>query len=67
MEDANTKSDLIGDVHVRVACVSVSQPAGGAMRRDELMQSDLVSEVILIGSCLIILLALLMALATALR
>ena len=37
------------------------------MRRDELMQSDLVSEVILIGSCLIILLALLMALATALR
>lgn len=37
------------------------------MRRDELMQSDLVSEVILIGSCLIILLALLIALATALR
>jgi hypothetical protein len=67
MEDANTKSDLSGDIRVRVASVSVSQPAGGAMRRDELMLSDLVSEVILIGSCLIILLALLMALATALR
>jgi hypothetical protein len=37
------------------------------MRRDDLMEPDLVSEVILIGSCLIILLALLMALATALR
>jgi hypothetical protein len=37
------------------------------MRRDDLMEPDLVSEVTLIGSCLIILLALLMALATALR
>ncbi len=65
MEDADAESDLDPDIHHSCE-FSVSHPAGGVMRRDDLMQADLVSEVILVGSCLVILLGLIMFLATVL-
>jgi hypothetical protein len=38
---------------------------GGAMRRDEIMKADLLSEVVLLGTGLVILMSLLMVLAVA--
>ena len=38
---------------------------GGVMHRDELMKADLLSEIVLLGSGLVILVALLMALVVA--
>jgi hypothetical protein len=38
---------------------------GGAMRRDEIMKEDLLSEIVLLGSGLVILLSLLMLLLVA--
>jgi hypothetical protein len=43
----------------------VNDQQGGAMRRDEIMKEDLLSEIVLLGSGLVILLSLLMVLVIA--
>ena len=41
-------------------------PVGGSMNRDDIMKADLLSEIVLLGSGLVILVALLMVLVVAL-